>query len=378
VIRSAAAGLLCVLAAVAAGGQESPPELAKAREAVRQLTQRLQTLQSQQADLGKRCEALEVELSVGALRVKEAEAEQGAAEQALAVASRAAEASRSELERAQEQLRVQLSLLAAVGRSGLAPLLLHALESGSNVQERVTVALAVFHDEKRRRDEAAALMERRSAALAELSRRREELAGAARALAQRRDELERTRERVVAQLAVLERQRRAGAVELAGAQENEERLERLWGVVAGRPIEDSSSDLRLLRGGLRWPVSPAEVIVGFGPHRDSRYGTITVSHGLVLRTPPGTRVLAVAAGIVSFARFFKGYGNLVIVHHGGEIYSLYARLASMFVHVGDRVGMGEPLGIVGREEGSAGNFYLEMRSGQRAEDPLAWLQPIGK
>jgi len=33
---------------------------------------------------------------------------------------------------------------------------------------------------------------------------------------------------------------------------------------------------------------------------------------------------------------------------------------------------------VGREEGASGNFYLEIRVGQSAQDPLGWLKPIGK
>jgi septal ring factor EnvC (AmiA/AmiB activator) len=81
---------------------------------------------------------------------------------------------------------------------------------------------------------------------------------------------------------------------------------------------------------------------------------------------------------VSFAQFFKGYGNLVIVQHSGEIYSLYAKLASMLVRPGQRVGIGDPVGIVGRDEDGGGSVYLEIRVGQQAQDPLTWLKPAGK
>ncbi|MFI5165312.1 MAG: murein hydrolase activator EnvC family protein [Thermoanaerobaculales bacterium] len=380
-MRRLVVAVLAVMVSGLALAQEepAPPELAKARLAVRQLEDRLRELESKQAGLGKQRDGLELEMGVAAMRVREAEEEQVAAGQDLSVASRAFEASQAEMERAREQLRLHLSLLAVLGRAGLAPLLVHALESGANVQQRVTVALALFREEKRRRDEAVAVMEQRTSALATLSRRREGLAGAARLLARRRQELGETRERVVAQLAAIERERRASAVALVGAQENEERLERLWGTVTQRDAAAGLGDVRLLRGGLRWPVVAPQLLVGFGPHRDGRYGTVTMSHGLVLRANPGERVVALARGKVSFAQFFRGYGNVVIVSHGGEIYSLYARLASMLVHLGDRVGMGDPLGIVGREdEGVLGNLYLEIRVGQNAEDPLGWLKPIGK
>ncbi len=377
-LLTAALGGLVASSALAQQGQV-PQELATARQAVHELEARLRELESRQAGLGKQRDVLELEINVAAMRVREAEAEQATSEGLLAVSSRAFEASQAELDRAKEQVRLHLALLAVLGRSGLAPLVIHALESGADMQERVTVTLALFQEEKRRRDEAAALMEERTAALADLSRRREDVAGAVRLLARRREELRQTRERVVAQLADLERERRTGAVALAGAEEDAERLERLWGTVAQRETATDLGEVRLLRGGLRWPVAAPTLVVGFGPHRDARYGTVTMSHGLLLRAEAGERVVALARGKVSFAQFFRGYGNVVIVSHGGEVYSLYARLASMLVHLGDRIGMGEPLGIVGREEeGSPGNLYLEIRVGQQAQDPLGWLKPIGK
>ena len=377
-IRLAIPILLLAAVAVAAPPADSvPPDVLKARLAVKELETRLRDLEQKQAGLGKQRETLEMEMSVASMRVREAEEESRAAKSAVDAAAQAAAASQSELDRAMEQLRVQVSMLAVLGRSGLAPLLLHAIGSATDVPQRVTVALAVFREQKRRRDLAAALMAERAAALAGLSRRREELAGAARSVAQRRQELEQTRGRVVAELARLEEERRSRAVALAGAREDEERLERLWGAVT-QAAGSEGTDVRLLRGGLRWPVESPRIVQLFGPHRDPQYGTVTVSHGLVLSAESGSRVSAVAAGRISYAQFFKGYGNLVIVQHGGEIYSLYARLASMLVRAGQRVGMGDPLGVVGREEGASGNFYLEIRVGQSAQDPLGWLKPIGK
>jgi septal ring factor EnvC (AmiA/AmiB activator) len=374
----------CVLAVVLAAAaicaaQENPvpPELAKARQDVRDLEDRLRKLEEAQADLGQRRAALDLQLRVAASRVREARVEQREAEEAADEAAKAAEASRRELDEAVERLRLQLTLLAVLGRAGLAPLVLHAIGSAADVPRRVTTALALVREEKRRRDDAAVLMARREAALAALSARREEVADASARLAQRQVELESTRRRVEAQLASLEQERRSGAVELAGAQEAEQRLERLWGVVT-QGDTFTGPDIRLLRGGLRWPVEPPRIVQRFGTERDPRYGTVTVSHGVTLAAPPGAPVRAVAEGKVSYAQFFKGYGNLVILHHGGDIYSLYAGLASMFVRAGAHVGMGEVLGNVGRGEDGGGSIYLEIRVGESAQDPLSWLRPIEK
>jgi septal ring factor EnvC (AmiA/AmiB activator) len=373
------AALLCALIAVASicAGQDSvlPPELAKARRDVAELEDRLRKVEQMQAGLGREREALDLRLQVAASRVREAALEKEEADAAADVAAKAAEASQSELRQAVERLRLQLALLAVLGRAGLAPLVLHAIGAGEDVPRRVTTALALVREERRRRDDAAVLMARREATLAALSARREEVADAAARLAARTAELEKTRRRVEAQLASLERERRSGAVELAGAQEAEQRLERLWGSVTQSDTY-AGPDVRLLRGGLRWPVEPPRVVQEFGTQRDPRYGTVTVSHGVTLAARPGEQVTAVAAGRVSYAQFFKGYGNLVILHHGGEIYSLYAGLGSMFVHAGERVGMGDALGSVGRGEDGSGSVYLEIRDGQNAQDPLIWLRPI--
>lgn len=275
------------------------------------------------------------------------------------------------------QLRLQVTLLAALGRTGLTPLLVEAVAAGQEAPERVTVSLALVREHRRQRDEAAELMATRTAALSVLSARQENLATVAAELARRRAMLDSTRVRVEAELARLEVERRAGAVALAAATDAEARLERLWGAVT-RGGDSRPSNIRLQRGGLPWPVEDPQVVGGFGARRDRQYGTLTLSHGVHLDAPSGARATAVAAGKVAYAQFFKGYGNLVILDHGAEVYSLYAGLASMLVNAGQRVGGGEPVGLVGPHEAGKGNFYLEIRVDQEARDPVAWLKPLGK
>lgn len=372
----AAAALLGV--AAWAGAEEPPPaELVRVRQQIAELESRLQALEAQQTDLAAQRQRLEGELKLAGLRLAEWEAEHSRAEQVARAAAGDAEAARQALQAAVDRLRLQVSLLAVLGRSGLSPLVLYAVGSAREVPERMTVTLALVAEERRRRDEVAKLADARVRALSVLSQRREELEGLRAEGARRRAALEATRARVVSELGRLEQQRRAGAAALAEAQEAEARLERLWGVVTKRDAPPGSN-ARLLRGGLPWPVSPARVVTRFGARRDQQYGTITVSQGVAMEAPSGEQVRAVAAGTVVFAQFFKGYGNLVIVQHGSEVYSLYARLSSMLVRAGDRVAIGDPVGVLGPAEEGTGNFYLEVRVGKQAQDPLTWLKPSGK
>jgi murein hydrolase activator len=323
------------LVAVSSRAEEAviPAELASIRAQIGELEARLTALEKQQSDLGAQRAALEGELRLAGLKVRETEAERVNAERAVALATGAATRSQAMLEEAVQRLRLQVTVLSMLGRSGLAPLVVEAVFSGKDVQEKVTLALALVREEKRQRDEAARLMDVRAAALSELSRQQQGLADVADELDRRRGLLEETRRRVEAELAHLESERRTGAVALADATESEARLERLWGIVASGG-DTRSSDIRLLRGGLPWPVKAPTVVAPFGKRRDAQYGTFTVSHGLLLDVPPGEPVTALAAGKVAYAQFFKGYGNLVIVDHGSEVYSLYARLASMLVSGG--------------------------------------------
>ncbi len=373
----AAAAALALAAAAAAQQASPPPELAEVRRRVAALESELRDLERRQEEVGRERQRIDTELALAAMKVKESEAElavAGAAEQA---AGQAAAAAQEHLRGAADSLRAQLGLLAVFGRVGLMPVVLHAVAAEDDVRRRLTVTLAVVREHRRRRDEIAALVEARSAALGELSRRREEVAGGRRQLEGRRRDLEATRSRALAELARLERDRRTGALALADAREAEGRLERLWGSVAPG-LDAGTVDMRLLRGALPWPVRSARVVRPFGEKRDPRYGTKTVSNGVILGVNAGEEVRAVAKGTVAFAQFFKGYGNLVIVNHGGEVYSLYAQLASMFARKGQRIAMGEAVGVAGRSEGDGGNLYLEIRVGQRPQNPLAWLKPVGK
>jgi septal ring factor EnvC (AmiA/AmiB activator) len=260
---------------------------------------------------------------------------------------------------------------------GFMPLLLEALATPQDLQRRVTVISLLVRDQERRRQEVAERARERMEALGALSRRRAEAAEAGLELEQRRLELERTRTAVAVELRRLEGERREGAVALVEAREAEERLNRLFGRVAAGG-DAFAGEVRLARGGLSWPVPSPQVVRRFGPQRDPRYGTVTVSHGVVLKVGVTTPVQAIAPGRVVYAQFFRGYGNLVIVHHGQQIYSLYSRLGTMLVGTGARVATGERVGLAGLHLEDGGNVYLEIRVGEQAQDPLLWLKPAGK
>lgn len=99
--------------------------------------------------------------------------------------------------------------------------------------------------------------------------------------------------------------------------------------------------------------------------------------GLGLSTADGTEVRSVFWGKVVHNDLLRGFGQVVIVYHGEEYYSLYAFLADTRVRVGQEVEKGEPLGSAGFYPPAKGSgLYFELRFGQKAINPESWFAAL--
>ncbi|MFZ5442969.1 MAG: murein hydrolase activator EnvC family protein [Myxococcota bacterium] len=157
--------------------------------------------------------------------------------------------------------------------------------------------------------------------------------------------------------------------------ELEQTEKELAGMVNDMQSTVPTSGFRARKGQLPYPTSGL-VEVGFGKVVNPRFNTVTVQKGLDIRAAEGAEVRSVGAGNVVFAGWLKGYGNLVIVDHGGNFHSLYAHLANSQVEVGNAVEEGEKIGEVGDTGSLKGSYlYFEIRKGGQAVDPLPWLKP---
>jgi septal ring factor EnvC (AmiA/AmiB activator) len=127
------------------------------------------------------------------------------------------------------------------------------------------------------------------------------------------------------------------------------------------------------RGGLEWPVQ-GRVTQQFG-QPSGRLGGTAVKNGIEITAAGDTPVRAVHSGTVGFADAFSGFGNLVILDHGGNNYSLYGYLSSVSIKQGERVDGGAELGRVGMAPAGSPALYFEMRIDGRSVDPVQWLKP---
>jgi septal ring factor EnvC (AmiA/AmiB activator) len=132
-----------------------------------------------------------------------------------------------------------------------------------------------------------------------------------------------------------------------------------------------------LRGRLPWPTD-GRIVTAFGPQVHPRFGTRTVRNGVDIEAGEGTEVTAVYGGNAVYTGWFKGYGNLIILDHGHDYYTLYAHIADIHVKEGDDVRQGQRIGTVGDTGSLAGpRLYFEVRYQGKPQDPAEWLRSRG-
>jgi septal ring factor EnvC (AmiA/AmiB activator) len=85
-------------------------------------------------------------------------------------------------------------------------------------------------------------------------------------------------------------------------------------------------------------------------------------------------IKAVYDGKIIHAGYLRGYGNLVIIDHGQQYFSMIARIADIYKKEGTRIKQGEILGMTGEVDVLYGDgLHFEIRKGSTPEDPLLWL-----
>ncbi len=134
------------------------------------------------------------------------------------------------------------------------------------------------------------------------------------------------------------------------------------------PAHDGSG-FASLKGRLRMPVK-GELLASFGARRADGPSW----KGLFIKAAEGSEVKAVAAGEVIFADWMRGFGNLLIVDHGGQYMSIYGNNQSLLRRPGDKLKAGDTIATVGNSGGNEqSGLYFELRFQGRALDPAGWI-----
>jgi len=122
---------------------------------------------------------------------------------------------------------------------------------------------------------------------------------------------------------------------------------------------------------LDWPIADGRVLSGYGAPRGGR------SHsGIDIGGAPGQPVLAAGAGLIVYSgSTMRGYGQTIVIDHGGDLRSLYAHNSTLVAREGESVKRGQVIARIGRSgNASAEHCHFEIRRNDVAVDPLPYLQ----
>jgi murein DD-endopeptidase MepM/ murein hydrolase activator NlpD len=142
---------------------------------------------------------------------------------------------------------------------------------------------------------------------------------------------------------------------------------RAHGITSGGADSHGSS------GMFSWPVT-GTITSPFGWRSNPFGGAPEMHQGLDIAAPSGTTVTAAAGGTVIMAQWYGGYGNYILIDHGGGYSTGYGHLSAIYVANGQTVQRGQAIGAVGSTGNSTGpHLHFEVRINGKAVDPAPRL-----
>lgn len=341
-------------------------ELESIRSEIGRLQKRLTSVRVKESDLEGRLEAVKLELELQEAQVSEATAASELATVRAETAQRQVTTLETALQQVRQDLGRRLVGLYRLGGQGYMRLFL-TLQPNENLLPAIRQLRFLVRQDQIALDSYVSTLEKLSFQRRRLETERREAAEWQLREAQRRDALVEVRRRHEQTIAAVAAERKRLAARTLQLKDKERKLARLIGSLVSRDEALAGTPIQDFRGVLDWP-SRGEVKLRFGPRRDPRYRTEVPHNGIDIEVEEGSRVRVVFPGQVLYAAPFEGYGTMVVVHHPGRVFTLYAGLLEIHVDKGDVLSLGDVVG------NSADVIYFEVRVENEPRDPLLWLR----
>jgi septal ring factor EnvC (AmiA/AmiB activator) len=299
---------------------------------------------------------------------------------------------RTDAERKKEQIKQRLSAIYKAGEIGGARVLFSA-ESFPQMMDSIRYMKAVLDNDKKLFSEYKARIESLNSLRSSLEgdlQRKEKIRGN---IEVKKEEIEAEKKEKSAYLGKLREDKQTYLASLRELEANARRLQVMVERLEARSRKSYTArkESKSVTAGPTQPVFPdrgfgaqkgrlsiparGEIVEGFGRHKHPEFNSYTVSNGVSIAAPQGADVRSVYDGQVIFADYFKGYGNMVIVDHGGGFFSLYAHAGRVMKRVGSSVSRNEVIASVGDTDSARGPMlYFEIRYQGRPVDPSPWFR----
>lgn len=149
----------------------------------------------------------------------------------------------------------------------------------------------------------------------------------------------------------------------------EDQLEALDGLMSGRRVQPRNYLANM-------PVRTEGVHMSsnYGYRSDPFSGRATFHGGIDFAGPAGTKIMAVAPGIVTKSGPHTGYGNMIEISHGDNMVTRYAHASRLLVKVGDLIAKDQAIALMGSTGRSTGSHlhYEVLKNGQQV-DPASYI-----
>lgn len=142
-----------------------------------------------------------------------------------------------------------------------------------------------------------------------------------------------------------------------------------------RETASSGSDESYTQGSgvMSWPCNGV-ITSPYGYRVHPIFGTTIYHSGMDIGVDYGTPIHAADSGTVIYSGWISGYGNAVIIDHGGGVQTLYGHNQSLNVSEGESVAKGSVIAYAGSTGNSTGpHCHFEVRVNGEPADPMAYL-----
>jgi murein hydrolase activator len=142
---------------------------------------------------------------------------------------------------------------------------------------------------------------------------------------------------------------------------------------AGVTKERKEQTLQPRKGIFQLPIK-GSIISNYGQQKEKDLNAFVFNSGIDISAPLGEPVRAASFGTVIYIGNVKGYGDIVILDHGGNVVTLYAHLSEILVKANDQVTKGQIIAQIGTSGGvPSPRLHFEVRVEGKPVNPFDWL-----
>lgn len=145
---------------------------------------------------------------------------------------------------------------------------------------------------------------------------------------------------------------------------------------ASQPSRNPSPPASSNKSRMSWPVpSSSRISSPFGYRIHPIYKDYRLHTGIDIPASSGNSILAASSGKVTASKWMGGYGNAIMIDHGGGISTLYAHSSLRLVSVGQTVKEGDLIAKIGSTGNSTGpHLHFEVRKNGDYVNPEPWVR----